>query len=175
MARLCFRKAAMPEQLQARVEECYRQAEAFFKRSFPRPQVSLRLRGQKAGVAHLQENLLRFNALLYRENTEHFLQQTVAHEVAHLVAHQLFGLRIRPHGEEWQQIMRSVYRLPPDRCHQYAVPRRRVTHYLYRCQCPDGLFPFSAQRHGLVAKGRRYLCRRCKATLRFTGEQRVEG
>ena len=46
----------MPQLLEARVEECYRQAEAFFKRSFSRPRVSLQLRGQKAGVAHLQEN-----------------------------------------------------------------------------------------------------------------------
>ena len=164
----------MPHLLEARVEACYRQAETFFKRSFSRPRVSLQLRGQKAGVAHLQENLLRFNAQLYRENTEHFLRQTVAHEVAHLVAHQLFGLRIRPHGEEWQKIMRGVFQLPPERCHSYDVPRRKATRYVYRCQCPEGLFPFSAQRHGLVAKGRRYLCRRCRATLQFTGELRVE-
>lgn len=88
----------MPELLHARVEACYRQAEDFFKRRFPRPEVSFRLRGLKAGVAHLQENKLRFNLQLYRENREDFLRQTVAHEVAHLVAHQLFGPRIQPHG-----------------------------------------------------------------------------
>ena len=164
----------MPEQLNTRVEACYQQAEAFFKRPFRRPQVSLRLRGQKAGVAHLQENLLRFNAQLYRDNREHFLQQTVAHEVAHLVAHQLFGPRIKPHGEEWQSIMRSVYQLPADRCHHSEVQRRPGTRYLYRCQCPDGEFPFTAQRHTLVGKGRRYLCRRCKSTLVFSGERKVE-
>ena len=58
----------MPELLKQRVETCYQQAEAFFKRTFPRPQVSFKLRGQKAGVAHLHENLLRFNLQLYREN-----------------------------------------------------------------------------------------------------------
>lgn len=51
----------MPEQLNTRVEDCYQQAETFFKRPFKRPVVSLKLRGQKAGVAHLHENLLRFN------------------------------------------------------------------------------------------------------------------
>ncbi|MBH9305962.1 SprT family zinc-dependent metalloprotease [Pseudomonas aeruginosa] len=161
----------MPEHLNARVEASYRQAEHFFQRSFPRPTVSFRLRGQKAGVAHLDENLLRFNPQLYRENREHFLEQTVAHEVAHLIAHQLFGPRIRPHGEEWQLIMRGIYGLPPDRCHTYAVKRRATTRYLYRCHCPEhNDFPFSPQRHPLVAKGRRYYCRRCKATLVFTGE-----
>ena len=93
----------MPEQLNARVEACYQQAEAFFQRRFPRPEVSFRLRGQKAGVAHLDENLLRFNPQLYRENHDHFLQQTVAHEVAHL--------KEMNHGPAF---WREVERLCPD-------------------------------------------------------------
>jgi len=115
----------MPEHIHARVETCYQQAEAFFKQRFVRAEVSFKLRGQKAGVAHLTENKLRFNPQLYRENREDFLRQTVAHEVAHLIAHQLFGLKIQPHGEEWQLIMRGVYELPPNRCHSYAVKRRK--------------------------------------------------
>jgi SprT protein len=165
---------AMPELLRQRVETCYQQAETFFKRPFPRPEVSFKLRGQKAGVAHLHENLLRFNLQLYRENQEDFLRQTVAHEVAHLVAHQLFGDRIQAHGEEWQLIMRGVYELPPNRCHNYAVQRRAVTRYIYRCPCPQGDFPFTAQRHKLVRQGRRYLCKRCREILVYSGETRVE-
>ena len=164
----------MPDLLNQRIETCYQQAEAFFKRSFKRPEVSLKLRGQKAGVAHLHENLLRFNPQLYRENHAHFLEQTVAHEVAHLIAHQMFGSGIQPHGEEWQLIMRGVYELPPDRCHTYAIRRRVGTRYVYRCSCSDQDFAFTPQRHALVAKGRRYYCRRCKTTLSFTGEQRRE-
>ncbi|MFC2974486.1 SprT family zinc-dependent metalloprotease [Azotobacter bryophylli] len=164
----------MPEMIHARVEACFQQAEAFFERTFLRPRISLQLRGQKAGVAYLTENLLRFNEQLYRENREDFLRQTVAHEVAHLVAHQLYGAGIKPHGAEWQEIMRGVYQLPPNRCHNYAIPRRRATRYLYRCLCPNQQFPFSAQRHALVGKGRRYLCRQCRATLVFTGQQRIE-
>jgi SprT protein len=91
-----------------------------------------------------------------------------------MVAHQLFGPRIQPHGEEWQLIMRGVYELPPHRCHSYEVERRKVNRFIYRCSCVDGEFPFSAQRHALVAKGRRYYCRRCKVTLTFSGEQRRE-
>lgn len=165
----------MPELLYARVEACYQQAEDFFKRRFPRPEVSFKLRGQKAGVAHLDENKLRFNPQLYQENREDFLKQTVAHEVAHLIAHQLFGPKIQAHGEEWQLIMRGVYELPPHRCHSYEVDRRRVRRFIYLCACPENdEFPFSAQRHALVAKGRRYYCRRCKTTLVFSGEQREE-
>lgn len=174
MSRL-WHNRAMSEALLQRVEACYQLAEAFFQRPFLRPAVSLRLRGLKAGVAHLTENKLRFNAQLYRENQEHFLRQTVAHEVAHLVAHQMFGPRIAPHGEEWQLIMRGVYGLVPERCHNYEVQHRVQTRYIYRCACTEGgEFPFSSQRHRLVGQGRRYFCRRCKVTLSFTGEQRRE-
>ena len=164
----------MPELLNSRVEDCFKLAESFFKRPFKRPVVSFKLRGQKAGVAHLHENLLRFNPQLYRENRDDFLKQTVAHEVAHLIAHQLFGERIAAHGEEWQLIMRGVYELPPNRCHTYDIKRRSVTRYIYRCPCPDSDFAFTAQRHGLVKKGRRYLCRKCRETLIFSGLTRVE-
>lgn len=164
----------MPEQIHARVEACYLQAEDFFKQCFARPEVCFKLRGQKAGVAHLTENKLRFNLQLYRDNQDDFIKQTVAHEVAHMIAHQLFGTRIQPHGEEWQLIMRGVYELPPNRCHSYEVERRTVKRFIYRCTCPNGEFPFSAQRHTLVGKGRRYYCRRCKTTLVFTGEQRLQ-
>jgi SprT protein len=161
----------MPEQLQARVEACYQLAEDFFKRSFSRPDVSFKLRGQKAGVAHLHENRLRFNPKLYVENRCHFLKQTVAHEVAHLVAHQLYGDRIQPHGEEWQLIMQGVYELQPDRCHTYAIEQRPRKAYLYACACQERVFTLSSQRHALIGKGRRYFCRTCKSTLRFTGQQ----
>ena len=165
----------MPDHLRQRVETCYQQAEAFFQRRFPRPEICFRLRGQKAGVAHLTENKLRFNPQLYQANREDFLRQTVAHEVAHLIAHQMFGPRIAPHGEEGQLIMRGVYELPPNRCHNYEVQRRAQPRYIYRCACSEGgEFPFSSQRHRLVAQGRRYFCRRCKVTLSFTGEQRKE-
>lgn len=164
----------MPELLKSRVETCYQQAEAFFKRPFTRPVISFKLRGQKAGVAHLHENKLRFNPQLYRENSEDFLYQTVPHEVAHLIAHQLFGASIQPHGQEWQLIMRGVYQLAPNRCHTYAVQRRKATRYIYQCPCPDSDFAFTVQRHRLVAQGRRYLCRRCKQTLTFSGSVRVE-
>jgi SprT protein len=164
----------MPDQIHQRVEACYQLAEAFFQKRFSRPEVSLKLRGQKAGVAHLQENKLRFNPQLYRENPDDFLRQTVAHEVAHLIAFTVFGPRIQPHGAEWQQIMLGVYQLPPLRCHSYAVKRRSVSRFIYRCGCADGEFPFSSRRHAMVKRGHRYLCRRCNSQLTYSGLQRTE-
>lgn len=160
----------MPVDVFNKVEACYQQAERYFDRTFSRPQVNFALRGKAAGTAHLQRNLLRFNALLYQENREHFLQQTVPHEVAHLVAHQLYGGGIQPHGPQWQAIMTAVFGLPAQRCHTYKLPPVWKTLYTYACSCREhGL---SGQRHARVLRGYGYVCRHCKGSLSFSG--RVE-
>lgn len=156
-----------------RLENCYQLAEQHFSRPFPRPDIELDLRGQRAGVAYLNQNLLRFNGQMYRENSEDFLLQTVPHEAAHLIAHQVYGSRIRPHGPEWQAVMTQLFRLPANRCHNYAVSKRRGTRYLYRCACPEHM-PFTPQRHAWVRKGRQYQCRRCGDLLHFTGQQQAQ-
>lgn len=156
--------------LHIRVTQCFVQAELFFQRSFLRPSLALTLKGQRAGVAHLQENHLRFNATLYAQNTEDFLTQTVAHEVAHLIAYQVYGAQIRPHGSQWQAIMQNVYGLAAKRCHTYVLPQSTKRCFIYHCACQDHEFTFSTRRHSLVQQGRRYLCKICKSSLRFSGQ-----
>lgn len=162
----------MPDLIQQRVEDCYQQAERYFNCTFARPAISFKLRGQKAGVAHICENRLRFNPVLYKENREHFLQHTVAHEVAHLVTYQHYGNKIRAHGPQWQAVMQNVFQLPANRCHNYNVSRAPRTHYLYSCKCTDREpFALSAQRHARVKKGLHYLCKACKAQLVYLQQQ----
>lgn len=161
-------------QLYAQVENCYLKAEHFFKRSFPRPAILLNLRGNNAGTATPQKNLLRFNQQLLQENHQHFLNQTVPHEVAHLIAYFLFGLSIKPHGKEWQHIMTAVYQLPPKRCHQYAIIKKKQQCYIYRCNCSNINHPLTIRRHNFIQKGYKYICKRCKATLVFTDQVDVQ-
>ncbi|QEY59036.1 SprT family zinc-dependent metalloprotease [Pseudomonas sp. C27(2019)] len=161
----------MPELIKERVEACFKTAENHFNCSLQRPEISFKLRGQKAGVAHICDNRLRFNPVLYQENPEHFLLHTVAHEVAHLVAYRLYGKNIRAHGREWQAVMEEVYGLPANRCHSYAVKRKPSTHYLYSCQCSTREpFALSAQRHARSKKGTRYICKECRTTLLYTSK-----
>lgn len=162
----------MPERLKQRVETCFQKAEDYFKRSFARPEISFKLRGQKAGVAHICENRLRFNPVLYEENREHFLLHTVAHEVAHLVAYRLYGKQIRAHGPQWQAVMQNVYQLPANRCHTYPVKKPPRRHYLYRCACPAREpFALSGQRHARITKGMHYQCKACNSRLTYTQRQ----
>ncbi len=154
-------------ELMQRVEQCYLLAEQHFSRSFHRPQISFALRGKAAGVAHIGRNLLRFNSLLYQQNRDDFLRQTVAHEVAHLLAHELYGRGIRPHGPQWQGIMQEVFGLPALRCHSYQLPATPQTMYRYRCDCRE--HDLGVRRHRSCGRGRHYLCRNCQQRLYFTG------
>ena len=131
--------------LQQRVAELYCLAERHFLKRFPRPAVKLDLKGETAGQAWTEKNLLRLNRQLLIENRDHYLEHTLGHEVAHLIAHQLFGRRIRPHGREWQFIMEQVFSLPAERTHSYDTSRaRRVQRpYLYQCQCPNKMIPLT--------------------------------
>lgn len=162
----------MPNLIQARVEECLQMAERHFQRTFKRPEISFQLRGQKAGVAHIDDNRLRFNPTLYAENHAHFLEHTVAHEVAHLITYAVYGKKIRAHGPQWQEVMQEVYELPANRCHSYAVRSTRRTHYLYQCQCPQREpFALSAQRHARINKGLHYICKTCSARLLYLNKK----
>ncbi|MBY5922985.1 SprT family zinc-dependent metalloprotease [Ferrimonas balearica] len=150
--------------LLARIESCYRQAESHFDRTFPRPAVSLRMRGQSAGAAHLQDNRLRFNPVLLAENPDAFLTEVVPHEVAHLLVWHCHG-RVAPHGAQWQSMMRDVFGLVPRTRHQFDVASVAPKTYAYRCQCQE--HQLTVRRHNKVSRGQaRYLCRGCGAALK---------
>lgn len=127
------------KKVEARIEECYVIAEKHFKRKFPRPEVRYDIKNRFGGTATYATNLIRLNLILLVENEEHFLKQTVAHEVAHLINHltaeRKNGKRLMPHGKEWKAVMTEVYKLPPHTKHTYdctsiqmsARRRRRST------------------------------------------------
>lgn len=153
--------------LQAKVSSCYLLAEQYYLKSFSRPELLINLRGRSAGVAELQKNRLRFNAVLLQENQAAFLAEVVPHEIAHLLAWQLHGRNIRPHGAEWQQIMQQVFELTPARTHSFDVKRSAKMDYLYTCACAGKQHALTLKRHNWIMGGRRYLCLQCKSYLSF--------
>ncbi|WP_448216576.1 SprT family zinc-dependent metalloprotease [Endozoicomonas sp. 2B-B] len=153
--------------VELRVSELYCLAERHFLKRFPRPRISLSLRGETAGQAWTEKNLLRLNKQLLKENQEHFLKHTVGHEVAHLIAHQLFGRKIRPHGREWQLIMQEVFRLPARRTHSYNTSNASKRPFLYSCSCAGKTIPLSSIRHNRAVRGAVYLCAQCREPLKF--------
>ena len=152
------------KRLQERVFACYQQAELFYERAFPRPQISWQLRGRAAGKAFLQRNELRFNPKLYRANQEPFLGEVVPHEVAHLLVYQLYGAGTKPHGKEWRTVMVQLFCLAPKVTHSFDLAPLNETTVLYRCGC--GEHPLSLRRHNKIVRGEAsYRCRQCLQPL----------
>lgn len=162
---------SIDQRLYTTVENCYRLAENYYQRRFDRPTLNFKLRGMAAATAHVMQNTIRFNRALLEQNTEDFLINTVPHEISHLIAYRLHGHRIAPHGAEWATIMRQVFGLKPQRCHQYAVrPRSKIAYY-YRCACAEG-HALGARRHHNALRGRRYYCRRCRHFLQYSHREK---
>lgn len=88
--------------------------------TFPTPRVLFGLQGTTAGRAYFPDNKINFQPTLLRENADHFVQQTVGHEVGHLAAYFKYGMTIKPHGHEWASVMWHLG-LPATRCHNYDV------------------------------------------------------
>ncbi len=150
-----------------RVTSLVETASKHFRRPFPLPDIQFNLRGETAGQAWPDQNLIRLNPVLLRENRDHFIQQTVAHEVAHLIAPAVFGDKIRPHGKEWKYVMEEVYKLPAERCHSYDIRSTTRRRYIYECGCAGREIPLTSIRHNRARRGTIYLCQSCGQAVKY--------
>jgi len=161
---------AVPAQLRRalhrRMENLLQRAMRHYGVNLPAVKIGLDIRGTVAGCAYPAELKVRFNPVLLQGNPEGFLHEVVAHEIAHLVAFQVHGRRIRPHGPEWAAVM-NLYGVEPRRCHGFDIDRievRRQRRHRYLCACNE--HALSTTRHNRVRRGeQQYLCRRCGETL----------
>ncbi|WP_394493463.1 SprT family zinc-dependent metalloprotease [Shewanella sp. ENK2] len=159
----CLPKTEAQQQILRKVEADYLQAESLLKRQFPRPTIQFTLRGKSAGTAHLQLNKLRFNPVLLEENITEFIDQVVPHEISHLLSFQLYG-RVKPHGQEWQNIMTNVFNVPADTTHQLNTQSVAGKQFQYRCDC--GPIMLSIRRHNKVQRHQtQYRCKSCQQVL----------
>ena len=127
----------------ARITDCLELASKAYSVDFDFPTVDYNCRGNTAGKAYCLQNRVSFNRILFEENVDHFIQQTVAHEVAHIVTRIVYGPRVRSHGREWKTVM-MLFGIPADRCHDYDTTNSQVkikNKYEYVCKdCGHTLF-----------------------------------
>ena len=159
------------QQLQVcqRTEIFISQAEQLLERRFERVPVLFDLSGNAAGMfkADSKRRWIRYNPWIFAKYFDENLRDTVPHEVAHYIVHEVYGKRrTKPHGLEWQALMEAfgadpgvTFKLNLD-----GIPQRRQRTHLYRCACRD--HRVSATRHNRAAAGRGvYCCRYCKSQL----------
>lgn len=135
------------------------------------PTVTYDLKGTTAGMAVFDRltktgNIRINNALLYTDHYEDMIQDTVPHEVAHIVARQVYG-NIKPHGKEWQYVM-ALLGLSATRCHDYDVTHSR-THikFTYTCRCGP-IHKVGSALHTKMQSGRHRTCKACRTRLHYT-------
>jgi SprT protein len=141
--------------------------------ALPAAAINYSLRGHCAGQALVTEDgrtFLRFNRTLLEENREDFIRQTIPHEVAHLVVNwrvRKRRQRPRPHGPEWQAVMRDCFALEPRRCHNYATTAARVVprNFVYSCGCRE--HHLTSIMHNKISAHDLALCKQCRTPLRF--------
>jgi len=150
-----------------RGEDCFILAECFFGRPFKRPTYLFNQRGRSAGTAHLQDNLIKFNAILFVQNRDVFIGQVVAHEVAHLIVYQQYG-KVRPHGKEWQHVMQIVFNRPAQRTHSLDTNDVIGQQFVYQCQCTR--HQLTIRRHNKILKGAKYVCKKCRGELKISAQ-----
>lgn len=129
------------------------------------PQVDFDLRGKTAGMyqIHGRRRRIRYNPWVFAKHYEDSLNDTVPHEVAHFVVDCMFGFhRVKPHGPEWQGVMRD-FGVEPRATGQYdleGVPVKQYRTFEYHCGCRS--HQLTMIRHRRIQDRRaRYLCNTC--------------
>ena len=134
------------------------------------PTVTFDLKGRTMGQANYRDNVLRFNltALSVDGGWKHLYEETVPHEVAHLVQYTI-GPRDRkanpPHGRIWQGVMRQLGH-KPEVYHSIDLPKARQRRtFEYVCGCRT--HTISSVIHNRINKGYSYKCRTCQNPLKL--------
>lgn len=146
-----------------RIKEVYAKAESVYGVSFKLPTISFKLKGRRAGYAIPAYNSITLNNDMLNRNGDAFINDTPGHEAAHLIAYDVYGYMIDPHGKEWKKVMVDVCGQEPNRCHNFEV----VTRHEYFCNCTETIY-LSTTKHNRYIKGRtKYYCKKCKVPIKW--------
>ena len=153
----------------AKVDECMKIVRSKFTlTSFEDPKVLFDVKGTNGGCANYQDWSVHFNLDIAKNNLEHYLKQTIPHEIAHLVDYRVF--KGWGHKKSWKLVMSHVFGLSPDRCHNYdisEVKKKKYDTYAYVCICPEERYIFKSNMHKKIQAGRNFKCKKCMARLVF--------
>lgn len=164
-SRRCYCQPVTELQAKAinRIHEAFQVASKFYSKDFKLPTISFKLKGRRAGYASCYRNKIALNNEMLHANGDAFIKDTPGHEAAHLIAYYVYGLGIKPHGSQWEEVMEAIGQ-QAKRCHSFEV----VTRHQYFCKCNDRIF-LSTQKHNrILTRKIVFYCKNCQETIRWS-------
>jgi len=149
-----------------RIQELEQKAINLFGNGVGAMNIDLNIKGARGGMAYYKENRISLNAILFKENFQSFVNQTVPHEYVHLLAYRLYGNDGIGHGQYWKFVMRRLG-FVPDRCHNYDTSNARVRitkQFEYACSCQVHRVGLSVHKK-IQFQNKTYTCKRCKQNI----------
>jgi len=114
-------------------------------------------------MAQYRECKVKFNRYLLETYKDKFIEDTVAHEMAHLFAHDS-NPNCAAHGSDWYYMM-FMLGAKASRCHDMETkPARQSRKWNYTCKCGKD-FKVSTIKHNRIQNGTVYRCASCKTRL----------
>lgn len=164
----------LPELCEVTLDECISRLPEKIRGEVMRPVISYFNNSPTAGRARGKRHL-ELNEDLLRQDTAEMLEQTLPHELAHLLVHQTCDYPTKPHGKEWRHFM-ALLGCAPDVCHRMEQPnlkRKRQSRHVYQCDCRS--HDLTTTRHNKhIVDGQTFICRSCKGELIYTGVSKHE-
>jgi SprT protein len=161
-------KAQLSDLIVAKAKEVVGKANLLFPKNqidFSAITFDFAMRGKTAGKADCKNLVLYYNLIIAGDNLTEFLNDTVAHEIAHLFQRKMYPTS-KPHGVEWKLVMMKLG-YEPTRCHHMDTQSvAKVVHktvHVYKCNCME--HNMSNLKHKKIVAGRGYSCTKCKSRL----------
>jgi len=118
----------------------------------------------RMGDANYNKMRVRFSIPLFALAGEKDQEDTIAHEMAHIVARHKYGKKIKSHGGEWQACM-LVAGYKPTRCHDIDTTGLKKSRKTCKTYCNCNTHMVTPKMYGDIAKGRGRICSKCKGRL----------
>jgi SprT protein len=118
-----------------------------------------------AGRADYEKRLISLNLRLLSMNPSE-LVPTFYHELAHILAFDMFGKKACGHGKYWQCIMR-LFKQPIKRCHNMeGAEKLKAKRKAFKVYCGCSSYDVSSVRFNRLLSGeKRYRCISCKGNI----------
>ena len=130
----------LKNKVSAKIKECRDVIMNHYGQDIEPGKISYTARGTVGGTTNPSTYEIRLNPVFLGHYKEEFVNDTVVHEYAHVVALKLYP-NSKPHGKEWKKLMRLLG-VEPTRCHSYnnqLIYEKRATR-TYMCTCCYELF-----------------------------------